>query len=85
LKIFVKEFAITGEAIRIILAGILSIPVDLQGFKDKRSIYFGLRHSLELKVACFFSYVIRKISVTVIDSFGNIWTNISKIIIETFC
>jgi hypothetical protein len=39
LKIFVKEFAITGEAIRIILAGILSIPVDLQGFKDKRSLY----------------------------------------------
>jgi hypothetical protein len=29
LKIFVKEFAITGEAMRIILAGILSIPVDL--------------------------------------------------------
>jgi hypothetical protein len=39
LKIFVKEFAITGEAIRIILAGILSIPVDLQGFKNKRSLY----------------------------------------------
>jgi hypothetical protein len=39
LKIFVKEFAITGKAIRIISAGILSIPVDLQGFRDKRSLY----------------------------------------------
>ena len=35
LNIFVKEFAITGEGIGIIFAGILSIPVDLRGFKDK--------------------------------------------------
>jgi hypothetical protein len=39
LKFFVKEFAITGEAKRIILAGNLSIPVDLQGFKNKISLY----------------------------------------------
>ena len=38
LKIFVKESAIIGEATRIIFAGILSIPVALQGFKDKRSL-----------------------------------------------
>ena len=30
LKIFVNEFVITGAAMRIILAGILSIPVDLR-------------------------------------------------------
>ena len=35
LKILVKNSAITGVTIRIILARILSIPVDLQGFKDR--------------------------------------------------
>jgi hypothetical protein len=34
LKISVIDFTITGDAIRIILAGILSIPVDLQGFNE---------------------------------------------------
>jgi hypothetical protein len=38
LKILVSEFSIIGAAIRIILAGILSIPVDLQGFKEERSL-----------------------------------------------
>jgi hypothetical protein len=48
LKFFVKEFAITGEAKRIILAGILSIPVDLQGFKNKRSLYSDPAWKLKL-------------------------------------
>jgi hypothetical protein len=39
LKIFVNEVVITGAAMRIILAGILSIPVDLRGFRDNRSLY----------------------------------------------
>jgi hypothetical protein len=39
LKIFVNEFVITGAVMRIILAGILSIPVDLPGFRDNRSLY----------------------------------------------
>ena len=35
LEILVKDSAISRAAIRIILAEILSIPVDLQGFKDR--------------------------------------------------
>jgi S-adenosylmethionine hydrolase len=30
-------------------------------------------------------YVILEISVTIIDIFGNIWTNISEIIIKALC
>ena len=37
MKILVKNSAINGAAIRIILTGILSIPVDLQGFEDRRN------------------------------------------------
>ena len=38
LKFLVNDSAITGAAIRIILDGILSIPVDLQGFKDRSKL-----------------------------------------------
>jgi hypothetical protein len=39
LKIFVNGSAITGAAIRIIFAGILSVPVDLQAVKDRRNLF----------------------------------------------
>ena len=42
LKIFVNRSAITGAAIRIILPGILSIPVNLQAFRDRSLIRAGV-------------------------------------------
>jgi hypothetical protein len=86
LKIFVNEFVITGAAMRIILAGILSIPVDLRGFRDNRSLYtFDYYDCLKIKATSCCRDVILEISVTIIDIFGNIWTNIGEIIIKTLC